>query len=97
VPISSSASADGSRLANLTQDVVREERQEGSADPVWSPNGTEILFDDERATLGGWVEGLATIRPDGTRRRGFVSDAPQGEHQPDWESVSRGHRDRDEH
>jgi Tol biopolymer transport system component len=79
---------DGSKLTNITHNVVEGERQEGSADPVWSPDGRTILFIDGRNSPDGFVAGLATMRPNGKDRRN-ASDPPQAEHQPDWESISR--------
>lgn len=76
-------SATGGRPVNLTKNPVG---QAGSADPVWSPDGTQILFLDNRRVNGVGRTGLATIRPDGSGRR-FVSTDNIESHQPDWESV----------
>jgi Tol biopolymer transport system component len=72
--------ANGHNLRNLTRDPS------GQADPVWSPDGTKILFLDNRFVRGRGRTGLATMRPDGSRRS-FVSSANVEAHQPDWESV----------
>jgi len=73
--------ADGRQLRNLTHDSF------GQSDPVWSPDGTKILFVDHRILPSGthrW--GLATMRPDGSARR-FVSSQNADADQPDWESI----------
>jgi len=74
--------ADGQHLTNLTDN----HRDGGSADPVWSPDGTKILFLQARPLNGGFGIGLATMNPDSTDRS-FLSSDPQEEHQPDWESI----------
>jgi hypothetical protein len=61
-------------------------REAGSADPVWSPDGTRILFLDNRVVRGKGRTGLATIRPDGSART-FLSRANIESHQPDWQSI----------
>jgi TolB protein len=75
--------ADGHNLRNLTRNPVG---RAGSADPVWSPDGTKILFLDNRVVSGRGRTGLATMRPDGSGRR-FGSSKNVEAHQPDWESV----------
>lgn len=72
--------ANGRHLRNLTRD------SDGQADPVWSPDGTKILFLDNRVVQGRGRTGLATMRPDGSRRS-FISAKNVEDHQPDWESV----------
>ncbi len=72
--------ANGRHLRNLTRD------SDGQADPVWSPDGTKILFLDNRVVQGRGRTGLATMRPDGSRRS-FISAKNVEAHQPDWESV----------
>lgn len=72
--------ASGRNLRDLTHDPT------GQADPVWSPDGSEILFLDNRVVRGGGRTGLATMRPDGSRRS-FISATNLDAHQPDWESV----------
>ena len=72
--------ANGRNLRNLTRDSA------GQADPVWSPDGTRILFLDNRVVQGRGRTGLATMRQDGSRRS-FISAKNVEAHQPDWESV----------
>lgn len=72
--------ASGRNLRNLTRDPS------GQADPVWSPDGTKILFLDNRVVRGRGRTGLATMRPDGSRRS-FIWARNVEAHQPDWESV----------
>ena len=72
--------ANGHNLRNLTRDPG------GQADPSWSPDGTRILFLDNRFVRGKGRTGLATMRPDGSRRS-FISSDNIEAHQPDWESV----------
>jgi Tol biopolymer transport system component len=81
--------SDGSKVRNVTNN---DGRFRGSADPVWSPDGRQIMFldsvrpnEDAEFTLG-----LAVMTRRGDHRR-FVSD-PQAEHQPDWQDYSR-HQD----
>ena len=55
---------------------------EQSYNPVWSPDGATILFSHlELTDSGEFLQGLATIRPDGTGQE-WVSFGD--EHQPDW-------------
>ncbi len=72
--------ANGRNLRNLTRDAT------GQADPVWSPDGTKILFLDNRVLRSRGRTGLATMRPDGSRR-GFISGKNGEAHQPDWEGI----------
>lgn len=58
----------------------------GSADPVWAPDGTKVMFLDNRVVGGKRKNGLATMRPNGSARS-FLSPRPMVEHQPDWESA----------
>lgn len=60
--------------------------QAGCADPVWSPDGSKILFLDIRRVSGVGRTGLATMKPDGSNRR-FLSPQNLEIHQADWESV----------
>jgi len=91
---------DGSGLTNLTRNRKGTNDQTflDSYDPVWSPDGSKILFSDAIIT-GGFPPSecktdLATINPDGSARA-FVSpdfcspDAlfQEEEHQADWESI----------
>lgn len=63
---------------------------------MWSPDGRTILFLDGHDSAQGQQDGLATMRPDGSARR-FVSQTPQVEHQPDWESIPGDDRGEHEH
>jgi TolB protein len=74
---------NGRNLRNLTRNPLG---KAGSADPVWSPDGTKILFLDNRIVRGRGRTGLATMRPNGTARA-FLSPQSVESHQPDWESV----------
>ena len=74
--------SDGQHLTNITDNRC----QEGSSDPVWSPNGKKILFLQDRAEGGVVGLGLATMNPDGSARH-FISSNPEEGHHPDWESV----------
>jgi Tol biopolymer transport system component len=75
--------SDGQNLTNITV-----KRCQGvSGDPVWSPDGTKILFRSGHVEGGEFGIGLATMNPDGSERH-FISPNPQEEgHHPDWESV----------
>jgi Tol biopolymer transport system component len=59
----------GGRPINLTRNPAA---QADSSDPVWSPDGREILFLDIRRVNGVGRFGLATLNPDGSDRQ-FVS------------------------
>ena len=72
--------ATGGTPLNLTHDPA------GQADPVWSPDGRKILFLDNGYVNGTGRTGLATMNPNGTRRR-FVSRKNIEAHQPDWQSI----------
>jgi Tol biopolymer transport system component len=74
--------ADGRHLHNVTHNG----QHGGSADPVWAPDGTKILFLDTGVFDGTFTSGLATMNPDGSART-FLSPTPMVEHQPDWESI----------
>lgn len=77
--------ADGRHLRNLTNDAPF---LQGAADPVFSPDGRQIMYlkgefpADGEATLG-----LATMRKNG-HQQAFISNTPVEEHQPDWLPVS---------
>ena len=75
--------ATGGSPVNLTRNPVG---QAGSADPVWSPDGSTILFLDNRVVNGVGRTGLATMNPDGTNRR-FISSRNLEAHQADWQSI----------
>jgi TolB protein len=81
---------DGTDLHALTKDagitgIGRWEslRLEASFDPVWSPDGTQIMFSHGLKTSDGIQGGLQVISPDGTGQR-WVSDIRDNEHQVDW-------------
>jgi len=85
---------DGSGLTNVTRNAgVRGIGNanafvfENSSDPVWSPDGTTILFLDGVFDGSDIVAGMATMRPDGTNRAFTPLNGPGGEHQPDWETL----------
>jgi Tol biopolymer transport system component len=74
--------ADGQHLKNITDNHC----DSGSADPVWFPYGTKILFLSAHSFESGFGIGPATMNPDGTDRH-FISSDPQEMHRPDGESV----------
>jgi Tol biopolymer transport system component len=83
---------DGKHLKVLTQDAgltgigkcCDALRFEASFDPVWSPDGSTILYSHDYFTPDGeFSTGLQTIAPDGTRQR-YVSSVRDSEHQVDW-------------
>ena len=74
--------SDGQHLTNIADNRC----QAGSADPVWSPDGTKILFKSTHAEGGEFGTGLATMNPDGSERH-FISPNPEEGHHPDWESI----------
>jgi Tol biopolymer transport system component len=78
--------ATGGSVVNLTQNPVG---QAGSADPAWSPDGSKILFLDNRVVNGVGRTGLATMNPDGSDRQ-FISSKNVEAHQADWESIAVG-------
>lgn len=75
--------ATGGSAVNLTRNPAGEA---GSADPAWSPDGTRILFLDNRVLNGVPRTGLATMNPDGSDRH-FLSSKNIEAHEADWESV----------
>ena len=84
--------ADGQHLRSLTQDhgltglssSDQSPWYEESFNPVWSPDGTRIMFVHASYTPEvGFNAGLQTMNPDGSDRR-WVSDGHGEEHQPDW-------------
>ena len=74
--------ADGRHLENITHN----DGHGGARDPVWSPNGKKILFGQGQVVHHVFKDGLATMRPDGSKRA-FLSRHPKEEHQEDWESI----------
>jgi len=81
--------ANGHALKNLTPQPTITGGLDGYADPVYSPDGTEIMllhglfFDD-----GAFNVGLATMHPDGSHLK-YVTDGQGFEHQPDWGRAPR--------
>ena len=76
--------ANGRNLRNLTLN----EAPNGSADPVWSPDGNKILFLQAIVQNDQFSAGLATMNPDGSDRH-FISSTPTEQHQPDWQPTCR--------
>lgn len=81
---------DGGDLHALTQDagltgIGRWEslKFEASYDPVWSPDGTQIMFSHDLKTDEGFETGLQLISPDGSAQR-WASDIRGSAHQVDW-------------
>ena len=74
---------DGQQLTNLTENELG---VGGSSDPVWSADGTKILFVSDHSFGDEYGIGLATMNPDGTDRH-HISSNPEDEHQPDWETA----------
>lgn len=58
-------------------------RVETSYDPVWSPDGTTILFSHGSFTSTAGGDGLQRINPDGSGQA-YVSDVHISAHQVDW-------------
>jgi TolB protein len=81
--------ANGRGLANLTPTPTMEGILDGYSDPVYSPDGKQILllhglfYED-----GSFTGGLATMRRDGSHLE-YVSDGLGLEHQPDWGRLPR--------
>ena len=62
-------------------------RYQESFNPVWSPDGTKILFVRASYTdAAGFTMGLMTMRADGSRQA-FVSSEHLEEHQPEWGTL----------
>ena len=81
--------ANGKGLKNLTPTPTLEGVLDGYSDPVYSPDGKQILllhglfYED-----GSFTGGLATMRSDGSHLE-YVSDGLGIEHQPDWGRALR--------
>ena len=83
--------ADGQHLTNLTHDKgitgtgnFDALRLETSFDPVWSPDGSKILYSRDLLTAAGeFTTGLQTMNPDGSGAH-YVSSVLGAEHQADW-------------
>lgn len=86
--------ADGGHLTALTKDagftglgVGVQYRVEASFDPVWSPDGTKIMFSHEAYNLDGdrqYVCGAQVINADGTGQAYASPTLRACEHQIDW-------------
>jgi Tol biopolymer transport system component len=74
---------DGSRLTNLLPNPSSTGATDGYADPVYSPDGAQILLVHGLFEAGSSSEGLAVVNADGTDLH-YVGDGKGGEHQPDW-------------
>jgi TolB protein len=75
--------AHGSGLANLMPNPSAAGATDGYADPVYSPDGRQILLLHALYQGGTSTEGLALVNADGTGLH-YVGDGSGGEHQPDW-------------
>lgn len=88
--------ADGSGLHAVTRDVgivgIGTFRGNGSPtafqvqtsyDPVWSPDGTTIMFTHGSFDASGGGDGVQVIHPDGTGQA-YVSEVGLSAHQIDW-------------
>ena len=75
--------ATGGSPINLTRNQAG---QAGSADPAWSPDGSKILFLDNRVVNGVGRTGLATMNSNGSNRQ-FISTKNLEAHQADWQSI----------
>ena len=76
--------SDGQHLTNIADNRCHG----GSAEPVWSPDGTKILLLSAHAEGGVFGIGLATMNPDGSARQHITLNPGEDEaHHPDWESV----------
>jgi Tol biopolymer transport system component len=80
--------SDGRHLHALTHDsgitgVGSSRRAEESLDPVWSPDGTKIMFSHVVSNNDGFEFGLRLISPKGTRQH-WASEIRSTEHQADW-------------
>jgi Tol biopolymer transport system component len=93
--------ADGTVLHTITDDVgivglgaiygqgcSDAFRVETSYDPVWSPDGTTIMFSHGNYTADGGDDGFQRINPDGTGQA-YVSDDRIAAHQVDWGNAPR--------
>jgi Tol biopolymer transport system component len=78
--------ADGSGLRNLTNDpnLTSANTFRASFDPVWSPDGSLVMFNCAPGELSLWD--LCTIHPDGTGRT-LVGATPGDEDTPAWQPL----------
>lgn len=76
-------SATGGPAVNLTNNPVS---VAGSDNAAWSPDGTEIVFVDNRYVNGVGTTGLATMNPDGSNRQFFLTQTVDAG-EPDWQSI----------
>jgi TolB protein len=75
--------ADGSGLTNLLPNPSSPGATDGYSDPVYSPDGAQILLAHGLYESGNSTEGLAIVSADGTGLH-YVGDGKGGEQQPDW-------------
>jgi Tol biopolymer transport system component len=85
--------ADGSNLTRITNNPPTshfgngtEAVRELATDPVWSPDGTKIMFVQVSGLVDATVRHLYTVNPDGTGLT-LVSATVLGVDQPDWGSA----------
>lgn len=77
-------------IISATGGHLRTLRADFSADPVWAPDGSKILYLQGLPGEDTYAEGMATMRPDDSRQR-FISPTPMREHQPDWLPIRSRH------
>ena len=70
--------ADGSGLANLTNDPSSD------SEPTWSPDGTKIAFSTNRGPTGDME--IFVMNADGTNPVN-LTNSPANESDPDWQPV----------
>jgi TolB protein len=73
----------GDGISGLPSNNLTAIRFDGYYDPVYSPDGTLVLFGHEHFDGTAVKRGLATIHTDGTGMQ-WVSPNVAWEHQPDW-------------
>lgn len=71
----------GGKIAGFGNDTSL--KFEGYYDPVWSPDGTQIIAGRETVRDGSYRSGLVLVDPT-TGTVDWVSSDVDGEHQPDW-------------